>query len=136
MRSFVAAAAVTLALPLALASPLAKRSPGAVIAPLREEGEQIDDAYIVVLKKDVTPAMMAFHLGSVEESNGVDVSELALYWEMARNKGSSAVEPMSHEKDGRTTMPPYSAIVTITRRLLEFRVSSCSSVSTSMHCRR
>ena len=70
MRSF----AVTLLLPLALASPLAKRSSGGRIAPLKEEGESIEDSYIVVLRKDVEPAMMALHLGSVEESNGLDVS--------------------------------------------------------------
>jgi len=63
---------VTLLLPLALASPLAKRSSGGRLAPLKEEGESIEDSYIVVLRKDVDPAMMALHLGSVEESNGLD----------------------------------------------------------------
>jgi hypothetical protein len=65
---------VVLLLPLALASPLARRSANARLAPLTEAGEAIEDAYIVVLKKDVSPAVMALHLGSVEESNGVDVS--------------------------------------------------------------
>lgn len=68
MRSF----ATALLLPLALASPLAKRSSNARLAPLREQGESIEDAYIVVLKKDISPHMMALHLGSVEETNGLD----------------------------------------------------------------
>lgn len=76
MRSFAAAA---LLLPLALASPLAKRSNNGQLAPLKEEGEPIQDAYIVVLKKDISPAVMALHLGSVEESNGVDVSIYLAY---------------------------------------------------------
>lgn len=76
MRSFIS---VAFLLPLAIASPLAKRSHNAHLAPLTEEGESIEDSYIVVLKKNVSPTLMALHLGSVEESNGLDVS-LSVGW--------------------------------------------------------
>lgn len=86
MRSF----ATALLLPLALASPLAKRSSNARLAPLREEGESIEDAYIVVLKKDISPHIMALHLGSVEETNGLDVSDCSYREPVTRGAGGQA----------------------------------------------
>lgn len=72
MRSIVAVAVLST---LAIATPLAKRS-NTPLAPLSEEGDRIDDSYIVVFKKDVNVDQMAFHLGGVEESHGLDVSTL------------------------------------------------------------
>ena len=86
---------MTLLLPLALASPLAKRSSGGRIAPLKEEGESIEDSYIVVLRKDVDPAMMALHLGSVEESNGLDVSGVSY---LALRRGGGVRESQRERK--------------------------------------
>ena len=63
-------------LPLALASPLASlnSSEESALAPLSGNGEHIDDAYIVVFKKDVTLNQISLHLGGVEEWHGSTVS--------------------------------------------------------------
>jgi cerevisin len=70
MRTIAAASLLS----LALAAPLKKRDDGGFLAPLSVQGETIDDSYIVVFKKDVKTDQIALHLGSVEESHGMDVS--------------------------------------------------------------
>ena len=72
MRTIAAASLLT----LALAAPLKKRDDGQFLAPLSVQGETIDDSYIVVFRKDVKQDQIALHLGSVEESHGLDVSRL------------------------------------------------------------
>jgi hypothetical protein len=70
MRTIAAASLLS----LALAAPLKKRDTAGYLAPLSAQGETIDDSYIVVFKKDVKTDQIALHLGSVEESHGLDVS--------------------------------------------------------------
>lgn len=71
--------AVTLLLPLALASPLATPSATgpdaeATRAPLSTTGEHIEDAYIVVFKQGVNLDQISLHLSGVEQTHGADVS--------------------------------------------------------------
>ena len=54
--------------------PLALATPTSPLAPLWKRGETIDDAYIVVFKKDVQPQQMALHLAGLEGWHSADVS--------------------------------------------------------------
>lgn len=54
--------------------PLALATPTSPLAPLWKRGETIDDAYIVVFKKDVQPQQMALHLAGLEDWHAADVS--------------------------------------------------------------
>jgi hypothetical protein len=68
MRSFIIATALSAT--LSLATPVTSTP----LAPLSSEGEHIEDAYIVVLKKDITPDQMSLHLLDVEQTHALDVS--------------------------------------------------------------
>lgn len=52
--------------------PLAIATPTSPLAPLWKRGETIDDAYIVVFKKDVQPQQMALHLAGLEGWHAAD----------------------------------------------------------------
>ncbi|WRT64771.1 uncharacterized protein IL334_001705 [Kwoniella shivajii] len=65
-------AASVLLLPLALATPINPTSDDAQIAPLAENGDHIEDAYIVVFKKGVDTNQIALHLTGIEEQHGLD----------------------------------------------------------------
>lgn len=56
--------------------PLALATPTSPLAPLWKRGETIDDAYIVVFKKDVQPQQMALHLAGLEDWHKTDVSRV------------------------------------------------------------
>lgn len=57
--------------------PLAALATPTPLAPLWKRGETIDDAYIVVFKKDVQPQQMALHLAGLEGWHAQDVSILS-----------------------------------------------------------
>lgn len=69
-------ATALLSLTAVLATPLAttNSAEGSPLAPLNAGGEHIDDAYIVVLKKDVNPAQVALHMAGLDKWHGADVS--------------------------------------------------------------
>jgi hypothetical protein len=74
------AATALLSLTLVLATPLAtpNSAEGSPLAPLNTGGEHIEDAYIVVLKKDVNPAQVALHMAGLDKWHGADVSSQAV----------------------------------------------------------
>ena len=70
-----ALAAVLLVSATAIATPVSSASsPEPTLAPLNENGDHIDDAYIIVFKQGTTTNQMALHLSGVEAWHGLDVS--------------------------------------------------------------
>ncbi|WWC67952.1 uncharacterized protein I206_101871 [Kwoniella pini CBS 10737] len=63
--------ASALLLPLALATPITTSQDG-TLAPLSENGEHIDDAYIVVFKKGVDATQIALHMTGIEQHHAND----------------------------------------------------------------
>lgn len=72
-------ATALLSLTVVLATPLAttNSAEGTPLAPLNAGGEHIDDAYIVVLKKDINPDQVALHMAGLDKWHGADVSTRA-----------------------------------------------------------
>lgn len=58
-------------LPAILATPIQHQSG---LAPLSAEGKTIDNSYIVVFKKDVSPEQIALHLNGVSSLQSAHVS--------------------------------------------------------------
>lgn len=57
-------------LPVIIATPIRE----AILAPLSTDGQVIDNSYIVVFKKDITPDQIALHLNDVADVASAKVS--------------------------------------------------------------
>lgn len=59
-------------LPVIIATPVRE----AILAPLSSQGKVIDDSYIVVFNKDITPAQIALHMSDISSVASANVSTI------------------------------------------------------------